>query len=237
MSKSFGTRQVLHDVSVDIYGGFTAIMGPTGCGKTTLLRMLARLDHPTVGEVRFAEPAGRVVLVPQEISGAVAPWLTVRKNLELAARNHPNDLTPDEVWQLVGAPTELSRYPYQLSGGQLQILAIAMAVAAHASLWLYDESFRGLDISFKWELFRTLRRIAAERNVNVIFVTHNAADAATFANRILILGGRPATMIADRAGLADSFPPLKGFADPRVIEMTAHIAQAIVTAQYAPVSE
>ncbi|MFZ9866799.1 MAG: ABC transporter ATP-binding protein, partial [Ilumatobacteraceae bacterium] len=161
VSKAFNegkSNQVdaLRDVSLDVkQGEFVSLIGPSGCGKSTLLRLIANLLEPTSGEVSVNSKSAAQARLDQDYGMAfqqagLFDWRTVRKNIELPLElkgweKADRRARADEMLQLVQLPEFGDHYPWQLSGGMQQRIAIARALAAHPPLLLMDEPFGALD--------------------------------------------------------------------------------------------
>lgn len=187
---------VLNDVSFKVAGGtFVCLLGASGCGKTTLLRLMAGLERPTAGDIlvdgrRVTGPGADRGLVFQEY--ALLPWRTTKKNVEIALR-----LTgvPKSEWAdrtsgllaLVGLERAADRYPHELSGGMRQRLAVARTLAAEPAIILMDEPFAAVDAVTRSHLQQELTSIWALRQKTVVFVTHSVEEAALLSDRVLVL--------------------------------------------------
>jgi NitT/TauT family transport system ATP-binding protein len=200
-------RHALQDVSVEIPSGtFTAIVGPSGCGKSTLLRLVAGLLSPQSGRVSLdsasiEEPkiARKVAWMSQ--SPALMPWLTARANVALAQRFHLNGhvlrLSPDEALERVGLGDAANAYPFMLSGGMQQRLALARTLTIDAELWLMDEPFAALDELTRERLTHELAEIWEPLRPTVLWVTHNIYEALRLADRVLVFSHQPGCLVAD----------------------------------------
>jgi NitT/TauT family transport system ATP-binding protein len=200
-------RQALNNVSIDIpTGSFTAVVGPSGCGKSTLLRLAAGLLSPQTGRIlldgkSIEEPkiARKVAWMSQ--SPALMPWLTARANVALAQRYHTNGhplrLSPDEALHRVGLGDAANAYPFMLSGGMQQRLALARTLTIDAELWLMDEPFAALDELTRERLTHELAELWEPLRPTVLWVTHNIYEALRLADRVLVFSQQPGRLVAD----------------------------------------
>jgi sulfate/thiosulfate transport system ATP-binding protein len=199
VSKRFGDFVALEGVSLEVRdGSLTALLGPSGGGKSTLLRVIAGLEQPDAGRVMIAgedatsKPPQRrnVGFVFQHY--AAFKHMTVRKNVAfgLTIRKRPRDETDarvDELLKLVHLDGFADRYPAQLSGGQRQRMALARALAVQPRVLLLDEPFGALDATVRKELRAWLRRLHDEVHVTTVFVTHDQEEAMEVAEQIVVL--------------------------------------------------
>lgn len=209
IGKTFGVgsaRQVtaLRDISFDVQGSeFVSILGASGCGKSTLLGIIAGYIQPTEGSVfvddqlvNTTHPDRTVVF--QEF--ALFPWMTARQNVACAlkARSVPRrdwDARTAELLNLVNLLDFANQYPYQLSGGMKQRLAIARALAAEPKIILMDEPFAALDSQTRDVMQEEILRIwDGERKRTIMLVTHSIEEAVFLSDRILLLSSRPGTV-------------------------------------------
>jgi NitT/TauT family transport system ATP-binding protein len=166
-----------------------AILGPSGIGKTTLLRIVAGLERPEAGGV---EGAGRVAMVFQEPT--LLPWRTVRQNIAI-----PTGCDPDEADRLIaetGLAGRADAYPRALSLGQQRRVALARAFAARPETLLLDEPFVSLDAEAAEGMQRLLARLIEARRPRTLLVTHAPEEALRLADRIVQLAGSPAGIAA-----------------------------------------
>ena len=201
VSKSFGATPVLNDVSVAIASGsLTALLGPSGGGKSTLLRVIAGLETPDTGSVlisgsdatRLSPQRRNVGFVFQHyaafkhmtVYGNVAFGLEIRKRPKAEIRKRVTELL-----ELVHLEQLANRYPAQLSGGQRQRMALARALAVEPEVLLLDEPFGALDAQVRRELRTWLRRLHDEVHVTTVFVTHDQEEAMDVADHIVVLAG------------------------------------------------
>jgi sulfate/thiosulfate transport system ATP-binding protein len=199
--KSFGGTPVLDDVSVTVPdGSLTALLGPSGGGKSTLLRVIAGLERPDQGTViisgvdatRLSPQRRNVGFVFQHY--AAFRHMTVFKNvafgLEIRKRSKADiRQRVTELLELVHLDQLAGRYPQQLSGGQRQRMALARALAVEPEVLLLDEPFGALDAQVRKELRTWLRRLHDEVHVTTVFVTHDQEEAMDVADRIVVLAG------------------------------------------------
>jgi sulfate transport system ATP-binding protein len=201
VDKSFGDTPVLQDVSVSIASGaLTALLGPSGGGKSTLLRVIAGLETPDAGTVlisgtdatRLSPQRRNVGFVFQHyaafkhmtVYGNVAFGLEIRKRPKAEIRKRVTELL-----ELVHLEQLANRYPAQLSGGQRQRMALARALAVEPEVLLLDEPFGALDAQVRKELRTWLRRLHDEVHVTTVFVTHDQEEAMDVADDIVVLAG------------------------------------------------
>jgi NitT/TauT family transport system ATP-binding protein len=191
-SRSFDTLEVLRDLSIEVsQGEFVAIVGPSGCGKTTLLNLLSGFDRPTSGVV---ERKGESRMVHQQ--DGLFPWQTVSENIALGLQHVKNkEERQQQVRELLGLirlEGFANSYPHQLSGGMRQRVELARALAGSSDILLLDEPFSALDYLTRLRMRQELARILQERPRTVVLVTHDIEEAAQLADRVLVLGERPA---------------------------------------------
>ncbi len=177
-------------------GELVCVVGASGCGKTTLLNLIAGLDELTAGRL---EVAGRPALMFQE--AALFPWLTVAGNVDVALKlrrvpRAERRARVDELLATVRLSDFARRRPHELSGGMRQRVALARAFAQDADVLLMDEPFGALDAMTRDLLHDELERLWRARGLTVVFVTHNVREAARLADRIVVLTSRPGTVSA-----------------------------------------
>lgn len=186
----------LDRISLDVAEGeFCCLVGASGCGKTTLLNLMAGIDRPQAGTI---EVAGRPALLFQD--AALFPWLTAQQNIELAlrlrgvARAQRADRAR-ELLETVHLEGFGHRLPHELSGGMRQRVALARALAQDARVLLMDEPFGALDAITRDLLHDEVERIWQETKTTAIFVTHNVREAVRLGDRVLVLSSRPARVV------------------------------------------
>ena len=195
LTKSFGkgARRVtpVRDLNLTLNTGeVLAVLGQSGCGKTTLLRLLAGLEVPDAGTIEFA-PESSFGIVFQE--PRLLPWKSVRENVALALEHEENTRKVDEAVTEVLALTRMlesqNAHPTDLSGGMAQRVALARALAPNPEILLLDEPFGALDALTRRLMQRELTRILAVTHSGVLLVTHDVSEALMLADRIVLLEG------------------------------------------------
>src|SRR3954462_14925030 len=188
----------LDRVSLDVdKGEFVCLVGASGCGKTTLLNLVAGLDKPEAGEI---EVEGRPALLFQD--AGLFPWLTAEKNVELALKLRKFS-RPDrskrvtELLHTVRLDGFGDRRPHELSGGMRQRVALARALAQESHVLLMDEPFGALDAITRDLLHDEVERMWTETGITVLFVTHNVREAVRLGDRVLVLSSRPGRVVAE----------------------------------------
>lgn len=196
---------VLRGLDLQVAAGeFVALVGASGVGKSTLLRVLIGLAQPTAGKVRVApDPAAErpMALVFQD--ARLLPWRRVVSNVAFGLEKTPLDRAARKARAMqslavVGLADLADRWPWQLSGGQRQRVALARALAVRPSILLMDEPFSALDVATRESLQDELLRVWRQMGKTVIFVTHDIDEAVYLADRIVALGGKPGEVRAVR---------------------------------------
>ncbi len=207
LTKHFAGTPVYDGFDLDIRRGeFTAVFGPNGCGKSTLINLIAGLITPERGEVLFGgKPLREVTFgyVFQNYREALFPWLRAIDNIKypLKRRNVPASERDDRVDALLhklGVTTlDLHRYPYELSGGQQQLVSILRALVVEPEVLFLDEPFSALDYEMTLFMRDQLQRLFVSTRTTTVLVSHDLEEAVYLADRILLLTRRPATVADD----------------------------------------
>ena len=202
VSKAFGhggdAVVALDRVSLEVQKGeMLCVVGASGCGKSTMLNLIAGLDRPTVGDVGIQ---GRPTLMFQE--AALFPWLTAADNIAMALRlkgvpRKERAARVEELLERVHLGGHGKQRPHELSGGMRQRVAMARALAQEADVLLMDEPFGALDAMTRDLLHDELERIWVSTGLTVVFVTHNVREACRLGDRIVLLTSRPGRVAAE----------------------------------------
>ena len=233
LTKKFGDLLVLDDISFDIKKGeFVCIVGPTGCGKTTLLNLLTKLIEPTSGEILIdGEPADpkkhSISFVFQEPSAF--DWLTVQENIEYGLKiKHRSaeeiKTQTDKIISLLGLEDWRDVYPKDLSVSMEQRVVIGRAFAVNPDLLLMDEPYGQMDIKMRYYLEDEVIRLWEATGSTVLFITHNLEEAVYLAQRVLILSNKPAKI---KANIPVDLPRPRKVSDPEFIKIRKEITDMI----------
>ncbi|MET9388729.1 ABC transporter ATP-binding protein [Streptomyces sp. NPDC002928] len=200
-------RRILENVDFEVGDGeIVGIIGPSGTGKTSLLRVLGGLTPATSGTVEFdgepvTGPSRHAITVFQDYAAALLPWRTVERNVALPIESRQPKARRREAvnraLDLVGLRDRGRDYPWRLSGGMQQRVQIARALVVSPRVLLLDEPFGALDAITKASLQDQVLTLHAETKATIVFVTHDLEEAAYLADRVLVLHGTPAGIVED----------------------------------------
>lgn len=200
VDKQFGDGPlVLSGIDLSIAPGeFVCLLGASGCGKSTVLNLIAGLDHPTSGSIQSPSEGSAVMF--QE--SALLPWLTASRNVELALRlrgvkRSERRERARALLTTVNLSDAVDKRPHELSGGMRQRVALARALAQDKPVLLMDEPFAALDAITRDLLHDELERVWKHTGRAIVFVTHNVHEAVRLGQRIVLLSSRPGRVAAE----------------------------------------
>lgn len=195
-----GTGLVIDRLSARIEEGeFIAVLGASGCGKSSLLNLIAGLLAPTEGWLDVPDDGAAFMFQDSNL----LPWLSAGRNVELALKlaGHPKDTRQarvDQLLELVQLGHAVHKKPHELSGGMRQRVALARALAQDRQVLLMDEPFAALDAITRDLLHEELRSLWEQTGKTIIFVTHNVREAIRLSGRILVLSSHPGRILETR---------------------------------------
>ncbi|MCX2181549.1 ABC transporter ATP-binding protein [Streptomyces sp. SKN60] len=214
ISKSYGSFTAVHPLDLTIpQGSFFALLGASGCGKTTTLRMIAGLEDPTTGTVFLGDrdvtdlpPYKRPVNTVFQ-SYALFPHMDVFENIAFGLRRRGITSVKkqvDEMLELVQLGDKAKHKPHQLSGGQQQRVAVARALINHPQVLLLDEPLGALDLKLRRQMQLELKRIQTEVGITFVHVTHDQEEAMTMADQVAVMNGGRVEQLGDPADLYEN---------------------------------
>jgi len=229
-----GGVEALRDVSLRLEAGdFTALLGPSGCGKSTLLRLIAGLDGPDAGSLKFDRPLtpGEAGFVFQD--PVLLPWATAEQNVFLPLRLRgmaPRRAMPSvrDALDHVGLAGFERARPRELSGGMRMRVSIARALVTRPRLLLMDEPFAALDEFTRHKLQADLVALWRELGCTIVFVTHSIYEACFLARRIVLMTPRPGRIAHEIASTLDGSPEAR--LDPAYGALVAEVTRAMQAA-------
>lgn len=190
---SHGPQRVLQHISLSLdEGQHLTVVGPSGCGKSSLLRLIAGLQAPTEGQIRFAGqkmtgPRPDLAIVFQDYG--LFPWKTVEENIRLPGQLHHHSLNKDQLEKLLQSldlTAVRKHYPGELSGGQKQRTALGRAMAIQPKLLLMDEPFSALDPAMRHQCYDLFRKYIGTSSMATIIVTHSPEEAAALGDKTVV---------------------------------------------------
>ncbi len=229
LSKSFdGNINVIDHLELEIPAGkFVAVLGPTGCGKTTILRMIGGLESPDEGTITFTQSDPQIAFCFQE--PRLLPWRDVASNirLPLEIEGIPGaEQRVDKVLEMVGLADAATRMPAALSGGMKMRTSLARALVSKPNLLLLDEPFGALDEVTRYRLDEDVAKLIRNRDTTTLLVTHSITEAVFLADEVVVLSSAPAKIV-DRFPIEfdERIPKLR--TDPKFSQMTAQIYESL----------
>jgi ABC-type Fe3+/spermidine/putrescine transport system ATPase subunit len=202
ITHSYDTNPVLQNLFLNIEANqLTCLLGGSGCGKTTILRLISGLEIPQIGEVVIEDKTvtenGQILIPPHQRNIgfifqdlALWPHFTVYKNVAfgLIERNEKN--VKDTVFKMLnffGLQEQSRKYPHQLSGGQKQLVAISRSLVLKPKILLMDEPLSNLDVKLKRKILEHIKKLKQNFNLTIIYVTHDHKEAFAIADKIVVL--------------------------------------------------
>jgi len=231
LSKSFAGKPLYTDFNLDLpRSKIVSIFGPNGCGKSTLMNMIAGLIPLDKGEILFDGKTlkeTKIGYVFQNYRDALFPWITARDNIAYPLRRHGMkeaevQARVDELIKLFEIRFDLARYPYELSGGQMQTVCIMRSLAPNPEVMFLDEPFSALDFEMTLFIREKLQEAHLATGVTMVIVSHDLEDAVFLADEILLLTRRP-TRIAEIVPFNLPRPRQpESMSDPEFVRVKAH---------------
>lgn len=199
-------KRIVEGLSLEVgHGEFVSIVGPSGVGKTTLLRGLSGLLKTRAGSVAvdgqvISGPHPDIAVVFQDYSRSLMPWMTTRENIAfpLQGKGEPKaarNKAADEALEAVGLAGQGDKYPWEMSGGMQQRVAIARALAYNAKVLLMDEPFASVDAQTRFDLEDLVIDLREKLGVTIILVTHDVDEAIYLADKVIVIAEKPATVV------------------------------------------
>lgn len=206
LTKSFGQLEVLKAIDFEVAPGeIVAIVGPSGVGKTTLLRSLSGLTSPTAGSAMIGNetvsgPVDEIGVVFQDYRGSLMPWMRALDNVAFPLQGRGKEKAKrEEIARKCLADVGLGhaemQYPWELSGGMQQRVSIARALAYDARILLMDEPFGSLDAQTKLVLEDLVLDLQRRLGISIVLVTHDIDEAVYMSDRVIVLNGKPASVV------------------------------------------
>ncbi len=204
ISFSYGSKSVLNDFSLSVdRGEITCLLGSSGCGKTTILRIIAGLEVPDTGTVKMngqTLSTGEKLTVPPDKRNvgfifqdlALWPHFTVYKNVAFGLQEQKRADVKEKVSKMLdyfGISELAKKYPHQLSGGQKQLVAIARSLVMDPQILLMDEPLSNLDVHLKKKILDHIKRLKTNFNITIVYVTHDHREAFAIADNVVVLNG------------------------------------------------
>jgi ABC-type Fe3+/spermidine/putrescine transport system ATPase subunit len=202
ISHKYNKKNVLENLSLSFEANkLTCLLGGSGCGKTTILRLIAGLEIPEKGEINIGKKIvtedDQIILPPHKrgigfIFQDLALWphFTIYKNIAFGLNERKEESAKEKVFEMLeffGLEEYAKKYPHQLSGGQKQLAAISRSLVLKPKILLMDEPLSNLDVKLKRRILEHIKKLKAEFNLTIIYVTHDHKEAFAIADKIVVL--------------------------------------------------
>ncbi len=202
ITHSYADMPVLQDFDLNIdAGGLTSLLGSSGCGKTTILRLIAGLETPQKGMVtignRKVSGDGKILVPPHKRNTgfifqdlALWPHFTVYKNIAFGLEERKEKNIRETVLKMLGffgLEEQAGKYPHQLSGGQKQLVAISRSLVLKPSILLMDEPLANIDVKLKRKILEHIKKLKSNFDLTIVYVTHDHKEAFAIADKIVVL--------------------------------------------------
>ena len=192
--------EVFDSLNLEISKGeFISVFGPNGCGKTTLLNLISGLDKNFSGKINLNSQT-KISYIFQNYRDSIFPWLTIAENISypLKLQGYTNEKQSEAVQKICsqfGIKFDLADYPYNLSGGQQQLVVILRGLITKPDILLFDEPLSSLDYQTTLFMLDKIQEIWLETKTMVIFVSHDIDEAITLSQKIILLGSKPTKIV------------------------------------------
>ena len=202
ITHSYADKPVLQDFDLNIdAGGLTSLLGSSGCGKTTILRLIAGLETPQKGIItignRKVSGDGKILVLPHKRNTgfifqdlALWPHFTVYKNIAFGLEERKEKNIRETVLKMLGffgLEEQAGKYPHQLSGGQKQLVAISRSLVLKPSILLMDEPLANIDVKLKRKILEHIKKLKSNFDLTIVYVTHDHKEAFAIADKIVVL--------------------------------------------------
>lgn len=207
ISKSFNGKLILKDINFQIdKSSFVSIFGPNAAGKTTLLNLISGLLVPDTGEILWdgGKQKIKVAYVFQDYRDTLFPWRKVIDNIALPLKlkgwsKEDRHKSVNDLIDRFNIELDTQKYPYELSGGQQQLVAILRGIITSPDLLLLDEPFSAIDFQRKIYLHSKILEIWQKTKTTIVFISHDLEEAIYLADKVILIGGRPTTVLKESA--------------------------------------
>lgn len=193
--------KVFEDFNLEIHEGeFLSLFGPNGCGKTTLLNLIAELDKSDGGEITFLNKKHKIAFIFQDYRNSLFPWLNIVDNISYPLKLAGSSIIErreqtENMCRQFGAKLNFGAYPYTLSGGQQQLVSILRALIANPDIILLDEPFSSLDYQTTLFMLKKTQEMWQKTKITFIYVSHEIDEAIFLSQRLVLLSNKPTRVV------------------------------------------